>query len=239
MGSFTYFVSSKTVHVAQISQGHRQRPAVQPQLPGPSAPPPHTPVLIGAWPQHSPGGRAIRRGGGLGVPRALPADPVKKSLDLVPVRELLPSRGGGSHHRAPHNIPLTNPRRQLSPPPEVTCSKQGSSHYPSVSGHTGPAQSTPTTWPTRAHHPPCDPGGIERPEPAPLGPLRAGKGWPWAPPPLAVKLFLPLQRENQVTQGHEQGHTPSPRAQGACLWGWGRQDTEGDAVAPHLRPRSG
>lgn len=50
-------------------------------------------ALTWAGPQDSPGGRAIRRGRGLRVSRALPADPVEQDLDLVPVGEIPLSRG--------------------------------------------------------------------------------------------------------------------------------------------------
>lgn len=77
-----------------------------------------------------------------------------------------------------------------------------------VSTHANPSHHYPyPTCPTYTHHLPCDPGRIERRELALLGPLTAWERWHWATPPLGVKLFVPLSRENQVTQGREQEHT--------------------------------
>lgn len=88
-----------------------------------------------------------------------------------------------------------------------------------VSTHANPSHHYPyPTCPTHTHHLPCDPGRIERRELALLGPLTAWERWHWATPPLGVKLSVPLSRENQVTQGQEQEHPPSPRAQGISLW---------------------
>lgn len=85
----------------------------------------------------------------------------------------------------------------------------GPSGYPHMPSTCHPYHILPPA--PQIHHLPCDLGRTERHELALLGPLRAWKGWHWAPLPSAGKLFLCLQRENQVTQGHEQEHTPSPR----------------------------